>query len=48
MLVYSTCRNGFDYLRMGFACAQARALAAIIFVLTLFYFWLQRRWVVYE
>lgn len=47
-LVYSIYRNGFDYFRMGFASAQALVLAAIIFVLTLFYFWLQRKWVVYE
>jgi multiple sugar transport system permease protein len=47
-LVYSIYRNGFDFFRMGFASAQALVLAAIIFVLTLFYFWLQRKWVVYE
>lgn len=47
-VVYSIYRNGFDFFRMGFASAQALVLAAIIFALTLFYFWLQRRWVVYE
>ncbi len=47
-LVYSIYRNGFDFFRMGFASAQALVLAALIFVLTLFYFQLQKRWVVYE
>jgi multiple sugar transport system permease protein len=47
-LVYSIYRNGFNFFRMGTASAQAVVLTAIIFVLTLFYFWMQRRWVVYE
>jgi multiple sugar transport system permease protein len=47
-LVYSIYRNGFNFFRMGTASAQAIVLAAIIFILTLFYFQLQRRWVVYE
>ncbi|MBK8046582.1 MAG: sugar ABC transporter permease [Anaerolineales bacterium] len=47
-VVYSIYRNGFDFFRMGFASAQALVLAALIFALTLFYFWLQRKWVVYE
>ncbi len=47
-LVYSIYRNGFNFFRMGSASAQAVVLTAIIFMLTLVYFWLQRRWVVYE
>ena len=33
---------------MGEASAQAVVLTVIIFVLTMVYFWLQRRWVVYD
>ena len=47
-VVYSIYRNGFDFFRMGYASAQALVLAVVIFALTLFYFWLQRRWVIYE
>lgn len=47
-LVYSIYRNGFDFFRMGFASAQALVLTLLIFVLTLGYFQLQKRWVVYE
>ncbi|MBA3872463.1 MAG: sugar ABC transporter permease [Anaerolineae bacterium] len=47
-LVYSIYRNGFNYFRMGTASAQAIILAAIIFVLTLVYFQLQRRLVFYD
>jgi multiple sugar transport system permease protein len=47
-LVFSIYRNGFNFFRMGTASAQAIVLALIILVLTLFYFWLERRWVVYE
>lgn len=47
-LVYSIYRNGFNYFRMGNASAQALVLAAIIFVLTLIYFQLQRRLVFYD
>lgn len=46
-LVFSIYRNGFNFFRMGTASAQAIVLALIILVLTLFYFWLERRWVVY-
>lgn len=46
-LVFSIYRNGFDFFRMGTASAQAVVLAVIIFVLTLIYFQIQRRWVVY-
>ncbi|MBI1281008.1 MAG: ABC transporter permease subunit [Anaerolineaceae bacterium] len=47
-LVYSIYRNGFNYFRMGDASAQAIVLAAIIFILTLIYFQLQRRLVFYD
>lgn len=46
-LVFSIYRNGFDFFRMGTASAQAIVLAVIIFALTLVYFQIQRRWVVY-
>ena len=45
-LVFTIYRNGFNYFRMGQASAQAIVLALIIFVLTLIYFRIQRRWVV--
>ncbi len=47
-IVYSIYRDGFNYFRMGSASAQALVLAAIIFVLTLVYFQLQRRLVFYD
>jgi len=47
-LVFSIYRNGFNFFRMGTASAQAMVLALIILVLTLCYFGLERRWVVYE
>ncbi len=45
-MVFTIYRNGFNYFRMGQASAQAIVLAVIIFVLTLLYFRIQRRWVV--
>jgi multiple sugar transport system permease protein len=45
-MVFTIYRNGFNYFRMGQASAQALVLAVIIFILTLFYFRLQRRWTV--
>lgn len=47
-LVFSIYRNGFNFFRMGTASAQAIVLTMIIFVLTLIYFQLQRRWVIYD
>lgn len=47
-LVFSIYRTGFDFFRMGAASAQAIVLTVIIFILTLIYFRLQRRWTVYE
>lgn len=43
-LVFSIYRSGFRFFRMGDASAQAVVLTAMIFVLTLVYFRLQRRW----
>ncbi len=43
-IVYSIYRTGFDFFRMGSASAQAIVLTVIIFVLTLIYFRVQRRW----
>lgn len=48
VMMFSIYRNGFNYFKMGEASAQALALAVMIFAMTLFYFWLQRRWVVYQ
>jgi multiple sugar transport system permease protein len=48
VLMFSIYRNGFNWFRMGQASAQALVLALMIFSLTLVYFWLQRRWVVYQ
>lgn len=45
-IVFTIYRNGFNYFRMGQASAQAIVLTAIIFLLTLLYFRIQRRWVV--
>jgi multiple sugar transport system permease protein len=45
-LVFSIYRNGFRFFRMGDATAQAIVLTAIIFVFTLVYFRIQRRWTV--
>lgn len=47
-LVYSIYRNGFNFFRMGTASAQAIVLAPMILLLTLCYFWLERRLVVYD
>jgi len=48
VVVFSIYRNGFYWFNMGGASAQALVLAAVIFVLMAFYFWAERRWVVYE
>jgi multiple sugar transport system permease protein len=41
-------RQAFTFFRMGYASALAWFLAVIIMVLTLFNFWMSRRWVYYE
>ena len=43
-VVYSIYRTGFGFFRMGDAAAQSLTLAAMILVLTLGYFRLQKRW----
>lgn len=43
-LVFSIYRTGFRFFRMGDAAAQAVVLTGMIFVLTLVYFRLQKRW----
>ncbi len=43
-LVFSIYRSGFRFFRMGDAAAQAVVLTAMILVLTVVYFRLQRRW----
>ncbi len=43
-LVFSIYRNGFKFFRMGDAAAQAVILTLIIFLLTLIYFHIQRRY----
>jgi len=48
VVVFSIYRNGFYWFNMGGASAQALVLAAIIVALMLVYFWLEKRWVVYE
>ena len=48
VVVFSIYRNGFHYFRMGTASAQAIQLAIIVILLMAFYFWMERRYVVYE
>jgi multiple sugar transport system permease protein len=43
-VIYSIYRTGFGFFRMGDAAAQSLTLAAMILVLTLGYFRLQKRW----
>jgi multiple sugar transport system permease protein len=47
-LVYYIYRNAFRNFQMGYASAQAIVLFAIIMVLTLIYWRLQNKWVVYD
>lgn len=48
VVVFSIYRNGFRWFNMGGASAQALILAVIITLLMLFYFWLEKKYVVYE
>jgi len=48
VVVFSIYRNAFHFFRMGEASAQAIELAVIVVLLMAFYFWLERRYVVYE
>ena len=48
VVVFSIYRKAFHFFRMGEASAQAIELAVIVVLLMAFYFWLERRYVVYE
>jgi multiple sugar transport system permease protein len=48
VVVFSIYRNAFGFHRMGEASAQAIELAVIVVGLMAMYFWLERRFVVYE
>jgi len=48
VVVFSIYRNAFNFHRMGQASAMAIELAVIVAALMLLYFWLERRYVVYE
>lgn len=47
-MVYYIYNNAFRYFRMGYASAQAIGLFLIVMVLTLIYWYLQKKWVVYD
>ncbi|WP_364142777.1 carbohydrate ABC transporter permease [Paenibacillus sp. LPE1-1-1.1] len=46
--VYYLFENAFRYMNMGFASAMAWVLGIVIMIITLFNFYLSRRWVHYE
>ncbi len=48
VVVFSIYRNTFNFHRMGLGSAQAIELAVIVCALMGLYFWLERRYVVYE
>jgi multiple sugar transport system permease protein len=48
VVVFSIYRNAFNFHRMGEASAQAVELAVFVIALMAIYFWLERRYVVYE
>ncbi len=48
VVVFSIYRNAFNFFNMGGASAQAVELAIIVMLLMAFYFWLEKRFVVYE
>jgi multiple sugar transport system permease protein len=48
VMVFSIYRNAFQFRHMGEASAQAIELAVIVFLMMAFYFWLEKRYVVYE
>jgi multiple sugar transport system permease protein len=48
VVVFSIYRNAFNFHRMGQASAQAIELAVIVVALMAIYFWLEKRYVVYE
>jgi multiple sugar transport system permease protein len=48
VVVFSIYRNAWNFFNYGGASAQAIELTIIVAVLMAFYFWLERRYVVYE
>jgi len=48
VVVFSIYRRGFNFFRMGEASALAIELAVMVMALMAVYFWLERRYVVYE
>jgi multiple sugar transport system permease protein len=48
VVVFSIYRNAFNFHRMGTGSAQAIELALIVSALMALYFWIERRYVVYE
>jgi multiple sugar transport system permease protein len=47
-IVYSIYENGFKFFSMGYASAQAWVLFFILFVITLFQMYVQKKWVHYQ
>jgi multiple sugar transport system permease protein len=48
VVVFSIYRNAWNFFNYGGASAQAVELAVLVVILMAFYFWLERRFVVYE
>lgn len=48
VLVYRIYQEGFKYSHFGYASAEAYFLFAMILLVTLFQFWGQKKWVVYQ
>jgi len=48
VVVFSIYRNAWNFFNYGGASAQAIELAVLVILLMAFYFWLERRYVVYE
>jgi multiple sugar transport system permease protein len=48
VVVYSIYRNAWTFFNYGGASAQAVELAVLVVILMAFYFWLEKRYVVYE
>ena len=48
VVVFSIYRNAWNFFNYGGASAQAIELTVIVAVLMLLYFWLEKRYVVYE
>jgi multiple sugar transport system permease protein len=48
VVVFSIYRNAWNFFNYGGASAQAIELAVLVILLMGFYFWLERRYVVYE